>query len=371
MAKVKDTGLAAVFTKANRPLELKTYPVLPPKSGQALLKLAMSGICGTDIHILEGRLGSPPAFIPGHEFIGHIEALGAGVRTDGLGTSIKKGDAVIACVALPCGKCFCCRRGETASCLNFGVSNALNPADAPHFFGGFAEYLHQPAKTLVKIPAGHDVRAVAAMPCAGPTILRAIDFAGGFKRGELVVVQGTGPVGLFAVAAAAAAGCTVIAIGSGSIPKRLQAARALGAKVVMDYRKVPAETRLKKVQAMATALKRGNGADMVIEASGSPSAIPEGLNLLRTLGRYVVPGQYSSSGPISIQPELITFKALKIIGSGQYKIGDIADYLAFLKRRPRIAKAFVQLVTPFPVSQAARAIRAVSSGKVVKGVFVP
>jgi len=365
------TGQAAVYVGANRPLELRRYPVLPPERGQVRLKLVMSGICGTDIHILEGRLAIPPAFIPGHEFIGRIEALGENVKTDGLGNPLKKGDAVIACVALPCGRCFCCAQGETASCLNFGVSNIKDPQTAPHFFGGFGDYLHQPAKTLVKIPAGIDLRAAAALPCAGPTILRALDFAGGLSGKELVVVQGTGPVGLFAIAYAAAAGCTVLAIGSGSIPQRLKAAKNLGAKLVMDYRKIPAEKRLKTVQEIAAKLHRGNGADVVIEASGSPSAIPEGMNLLRTLGRYVVPGQYSSSGPIPIQPELITFKALKIIGSGQYKMSDIAAYLAFLKKHPKTARAFTRLVNPFPLRKAVQAIRATSSGRVVKGVFVP
>ncbi len=357
--------------KSKAPLALRTYPVLPPERDHALLKLVMSGICGTDIHILEGRLPIPPPFIPGHEFIGRIEALGPGVKTDGLGTPLKKGDAVIACVALPCGTCFCCRQGETASCLNFGVSNIKNPDTAPHFFGGFGEYLHQPAKTLVKIPDGIDIRAAAALPCAGPTIIRALDFAGNLQKKELVVVQGTGPVGLFAIAYATAAGCTVIAIGSGSIPARLKAAKDLGAQWVLDYRKVPAEKRLKLVQDVAARLKRGNGADVVIEASGSPAAIPEGINLLRTLGRYVVPGQYSLSGPVAIQPESITFKALKIIGSGQYKMADIRTYLVFLKKHPSIARAISKLVNPFRLSQAEKAIKAVSSGRTVKGVFVP
>jgi D-arabinose 1-dehydrogenase-like Zn-dependent alcohol dehydrogenase len=363
------TGRAAVYVRANAPLELRRYPVLPPERHQALLKLVMSGICGTDIHILEGRLPIPPPFIPGHEFIGQVEALGAGVKTDGLGAPLKAGDAVIACVALPCGGCFCCKQGETASCLNFGVSNIKDAGVAPHFFGGFGEYLHQPAKTLVKIPKGVDPKAVAAMPCAGPTIIRALDFAGNLNGNELVVVQGTGPVGLFAVAYAAAAGCTVLAIGSRA--HRLKAARTLGAKAVLDYRKTSIDQRSQTVQDWAKRLGRGNGADVVIEASGSPAAIPEGLQLLRTLGRYVVPGQYSSSGTVAIQPEWITFKALKIIGSGQYKLHDIAIYLDFLKRHPQTARAFARMVTPFRVGDAARAVRAVSSGKVVKGALVP
>jgi threonine dehydrogenase-like Zn-dependent dehydrogenase len=364
-------GKAAVFVKTNTLLEIRDYPVLPPTAGGVRLKLAYSGVCGTDIHILEGRLPIPPAFIPGHEFVGSVEALGPGVAADGLGSPLAVGDQVVACVALPCGQCFSCRDGHVASCLNFDVSNVRDPSAAPHFFGGFAEYLQQPASTCVRVPPDVDTAAVAALPCAGPTTIRAFAVAGGLTPGELVVVQGTGPVGLFAVAWAAKAGATVVAIGSGSSPERLAMARVFGAAEVLDYRATSAEERLVRVQALAKALGRGNGADVVFEASGAPSAIPEGMNLARTLGRYVVPGQYSASGTVAIQPELITFKALKIFGSGQYKLADIAAYLAFLRRYRDLQQRFAASISHrFAVDQANDAVAAVSSGKAVKAVFV-
>ena len=362
---------AAVFAKAGKPLEIRAYPLTPPAGTTVLLKLELSGICGTDIHILEGRLPIPPAFIPGHEFIGHIVAMGPRARRDGLGSPLKPGDLAIACVAKPCGACFNCRQGETASCLNFGVTNIRNPDEAPHLFGGFAEMLYQQACYLVKVPPTLDLDAVAAFPCAGPTAIRAFDFAGNLRKGELVVVQGTGPVGLFAIAWAARAGCTVVAIGSGSQPARMRLARRLGADHVLDYRKVPEADRLAFVNKLAARLNRGNGADVVFEASGSPAAIPEGMNLCRTLGRYIVPGQYSASGTVAIHPELITFRALKIIGSGQYKLADIATYLKFLGRHRDLQREFARCITHrYPVRDAVNAIRNASSGQSVKGVFI-
>lgn len=366
------TGKAAVFVKTDAPLEVREYPVGSPSAGGVLLKLAYSGICGTDIHIIEGRLPIPPVFIPGHEFIGIVEELATDVKTDGLGNPLAVGDRVIACVALPCGHCFSCRNGNNASCLNFGVSNIRDPKDAPHFFGGFADYLQQPASTCIRIPAEIDLAAAAALPCAGPTSIRAFATAGGLTQGELVVVQGTGPVGLFAIAWAARAGATVVAIGSGSSPERLKMAKDFGAVEVLDYRQMPTEKRLERIQALAQELGRGNGADVVFEASGSPTAIPEGMNLARTLGRYIVPGQYSVSGKVEIQPELITFKALKIIGSGQYKLTDIAEYLAFLRKNPDLQRVFAESITHrFPVSSANEAVACASQGKAIKAVFVP
>lgn len=368
-----EKAMAAVFLPAGRRLETRGYPVLPPGPGQVLLRLQRSGICGTDVHILAGRLTlSGKELILGHEFIGSVEMLGTPGLRDGLGRRLRRGDLAIACVAQPCGRCFNCRRGETASCLEFGVTYLRDPGEAPHFHGGFAEVLHCPAQNLVRLPPGVDLDAAAAFPCAGPTALRAFDFAGGLAKGELVVVQGTGPMGLFAVAWAARAGCTVAVIGSGSNPARLRLARRLGAKPVFDFRRTDPAERLKAVRALAAKLGRGDGADVVFEASGAPSAIPEGLDLVRTLGRYIVPGQYSSSGGVEIQPQLITFKAIKIIGSGQYKLDDVAAYLRFLSKHHELQKVFAACVTHrHPVEEAGAALAAAAEGRAIKAVLVP
>lgn len=362
---------AAVFTGANTALEIREYPVSLPREGEVGVSLERSGICGTDVHIHEGRLAIPGPFIPGHEFIGTVDALGKGAVHDGRGKKLKRGDRVIVSVAIPCGTCFSCRTGETASCLNFGVTYLKDPDQPPHLFGGFAEYVFAPAGNCVKVPRTVDLDAVAAFPCAGPTALRAFEYAGGLTGDELVVVQGTGPVGLFAIAWAARAGCRVAAIGSGSNPVRLKLARRLGAARIFDYRKVPIEKRLDAVQRMAKRMGRGDGADVVFEASGAPAAIPEGLNLVRTRGRYVVPGQYSDSGTIAIAPHLITFKAITIVGSGQYKTADVAAYVEFLKRNRDVQKTFAACIThKYQVSQTNQALKNASAGTSVKGVLV-
>lgn len=365
------SGKAAVFLKAGQELEIRHYEVQAPAKDYALLSLVASGICGTDLHIVDGRLPIGGPAVIGHEFVGRVEKLGEGATTDGHGRPIAVGDIVIACIALSCGKCLNCRKGETASCMQFGVTNAGDPDVAPHFHGGYADYLHQPAHTLVRVPDGVDPFAAASFPCAGPTVIRAFTYGGGVEHGELVVVQGLGPVGLFAVAWAASQGCRVVAIGSGNSPERMVKATRLGAATVFDYRTVSAEERQKQVLAIASALGRGNGADVAVEASGAPSAIPEGLNLLRTRGRYFIPGQYSCSGTVAISPELITFKALQLIGSGQYTMGDIATYLEFLRARPEIAAEMAACVTGrYAVRDANQALSAVREGRGIKTVFV-
>ncbi len=366
----RPTVHAAVFSAPGKPLAAKRFPVLPPSAGQVGLTLERSGICGTDVHIHAGRLAIPGPFIPGHEFIGRVDALGTGATRDALGRTLRKGDVAIVCVALPCGDCFSCRNDETASCLKFGVTYLKDPATKPHLFGGFSEYSFAPAANCIRIPPEIDLDAAAAFPCAGPTAIRAYDFAGGVREHELVVVQGTGALGLFAIAWAARAGATVAAIGSGANAARRKLARQLGASRVFDYREMPAEKRLAAVQRMAAKLGRGDGADVVFEASGAPSAVPEGLNLVRTRGRYIIPGQYSDSGEVGIAPHLITFKAIRITGSGQYKIKDVDTYLRFLKAHPDTQKTFAACITHrYRVGDVNRALADAAAGRSVKGVF--
>ena len=91
---------------------------------------------------------------------------------------------------------------------------------------------------------------------------------------------------------------------------------------------------------------------------------------MRTLGRYIVPGQYSLSGPVAINPETITFKALTVVGSSQYALADIKAYLSFLKKHPRLHRPFADCITnKYCVEDAVRACAEASAGKAVKAVF--
>ena len=272
-------------------------------------------------------------------------------------------------ISRPQEDCCNCRRDETASCLNFGVTYLKPPETPPHFFGGFADCLYSPAGNLVKFPATLPLDAVAAAPCAGPTVLRACTYAGGLRAGELVVVLGTGPVGLFAIAWAAAAGCHVVAIGSGRLPLRAELAQRLGAREVLDFRASKPADRLARVRALAQQLGHADGADVVLDASGAPAAFVEGLDLVATRGRFIVPGQYSDSGEVAIKPQLLTFKAIRLTGSGQYTLADISAYLRFLAQHPALHAAFAASVAHYPVSQANRAWDDAVQGRTIKAVF--
>ncbi len=361
---------AAIFRGAGKPFEVVRRPVLPPEKSMAGLTLVSSGICGTDVHIHEGCLGMPGMpLIIGHEFIGRVDALGEGARADALGSPLSVGDLAVACVAIPCGKCFNCKRGETASCLAFGVTYVKNAEESPYFHGGFAEYLFSPAANLVKLPEGVDPFAAAAFPCGGPTVIRACEYGGGLGKGEVVVIQGNGSLGLFALAWAKVHGCRVAVVGSAANPERLKLTQALEPDLFFDFRSVSEAEIVEKVNAFAVECGGGNGADVAIETSGAPSAFPFGLSLLRTRGRYFVPGQYSDRGPVSVAPHLITFRALRITGSGQYTLADLATYLRFLADHPELQKVFARLVKRYSVAEVNTAVADAERGRAVKAVF--
>lgn len=362
---------AAVFIQGKHPFEIREYPLSAPAANQAVVRLECSGICGTDVHIHEGALAIPGPMIIGHEFIGRVRALGRGVRKDCFGSPLRVGDRVIVNVIEPCGRCRPCKTGGAASCLNLGKSliYAQDPAKAPHLHGGFAEATVVPTRYLHKLPAKIPSEVVASFLCAGATVFCGLRYAGGVMKGEHVVVQGSGPVGLCAAMVAKSLGAkTVTLIGSSSHPLRLELARQLGAHEVLDIRASSVAQRRERIMQITG----GVGADMVFEGTGSPEAIQEGLGLLRNCGRYVWAGQYSNRGEVSIPPHLVTFNALRVFGSAQFTADDRRDYLRLLAKIPRRWSAIRRVITDrFRIEQINDAIAKAAAGKAIKAVLVP
>lgn len=123
---------------------------------------------------------------------------------------------------------------------------------------------------------------------------------------------------------------------------------------------------MEKVEETVKGLSDGVGADLAYEASGNPEAFNQGVSLLRNRGFYLVPGQYSSSGTISFSPEVITFKALQILGSSQYSIGDVKNYVRLLVEHPQVHEKIAAIATTFPVEQVNEAIQAAKEGSCIK-----
>lgn len=368
MNKQKQTARAAVFTGANMPFEVREFEVTKTPAGYGRMDLIASGICGTDIHFHKGKLAIQPPTVIGHEFVGKINDVN---EAEGKKFGLKVGDNVIADIAVPCGECLLCKTGDDANCVNMKVTNGGSIEVAPYLYGGYAEVNYTPLTNLIKIPDELDPVMVTTFACPGPTAMHAFALAAragvNVKEKQVAVVQGLGPVGIFAVMYLRAVGVpTIYAITAGNNKKREELAIKLGATQVLNL----SEMGEQAVTDFVLAHTNGLGADLAFEASGAPAAVPQGMQMLRNRGVYLVPGQYSNSGGVNIQPQLITFKALHIIGSSQYSVCDVKDYLAFLCAHPELHDCIRALGNKYTVEQINEAFDDAKSGNNIKTMLV-
>ena len=361
-------GKAAVLVAKDAPFDVREYAVTMPRRGQALLKLKASGVCGTDSHIHGGKIWEiVREQVLGHEFIGEVIAM---ADDDATAQGIAVGDTAMVYIAVACGECPLCRSGDSANCVNMKVTNGGAPADAPHFHGGFAEYSYAPVANLVKVPADIDPLVASVFACPGPTTLHAFAIMrrAGFAPESVTtaVVQGTGPVGCFAVLYLSRLGVkNIVAVSRGNRHRDL--VKSLGATEIMSLSETTEGDIAGRVKAMTGSL----GADLVFEASGNPAAIPLGIELLRNRGVYLIPGQYSNSGTAAIHPQQITFKALALLGSSQYDMDDIAAYLAFLRDNKPLHGLIRSLATCYKVEDINTAFADIAERKNIKTVLTP
>ena len=353
---------------ARQPFDIREFEVTKAPAGYGRSTLIASGICGTDLHFYRGTLFVQPSTIIGHEFVGRLEDCDA---DEAASHGLKVGDNVIADIAVPCGECLLCQHGDDANCVNMQVTNGGSIEIAPYLYGGYAEVNYTPLTNLIKIPEALDPTMVAIFACPGPTAMHTFhlaDLAGVTIDSKTVaVVQGLGPVGCYAVMYLKALGVKKIyAITAGSNDRREQLVRSLGADEVLNLSRMGKDA----VTAYLQKENDGLGVDLCFEASGAPSAIPQGMNILRNRGVYLVPGQYSNSGGIEIQPQMITFKALQIIGSSQYSVSDVHAYLDFLCAHPELHATIRALADLYPVSEINQAFDDAESRNHIKTLLV-
>ncbi len=303
------TCKAAVFVEAGKPLEIQEFPIPELETGAVLIKMDMAAVCATDVHNRHSA-SWPHPMIFGHENIGVIDRLGKGIDRDALGHLLKEGDRVIF-RSTPCGRCFNCSIGENCQVVkNYGFIPCDKP---PHLRGGFGQYLYlDPTPWLLRIPDRMSNDRALMSVVGNHTVLNGIERIGGISLSDTVVVQGAGPIGMGALTQARVAGASKIIV-IGAPASRLDLAREIGADETIDigeYREP--KQRVAKVRELTD----GRGPDVVIECSGANTAFQEGLEMVRTAGKFLVVGQLRGHGPQPppIDPSLITRKVLRLNG---------------------------------------------------------
>jgi len=359
---------AAVFMGAEKNFEIREFDVVSAPKGYGRMELIASGVCGTDVHFHNGKLATSAPAIIGHEFVGRITDLD---EEEGRSYGLKKGDAVIADIAVPCGECILCKNGDDANCVNMKVTNGGDINVAPYLYGGYAEVNFTPLSNIVKIPETVDPTVAATFACPGPTAIHSFSLAKkagiDISKINVAVVQGLGPVGVFAVMYLKKVGVKkVYAVTASANPAREELTLKLGADKVYCLERDGESF-------VTEALKNENGGlgvDLCFEASGAPRAVLQGMDILRNRGVYLIPGQYSNSGGIEIQPQMITFKALQILGSSQYSMCDVRDYLEFLDSNKDLFPIIEKLGSKYAVEDVNLAFADAKKNKNIKTLLV-
>src|SRR6202158_5148574 len=262
-------------------ISLETVPIPKARAGEVVIRVTLTTICGTDLHILKGEYPVKPGLIIGHEPVGIIHEIGVGV------SGYKIGERVLVGAITPCGQCNYCLSGDWSQCggaiggWKFG--NTIN--------GAQAEYLLVPnaQANLAKIPDDLRDEQVVLLADIASTGISAAESAD-LQIGDTVAIFAQGPIGLCATAGAKLKGASLI-IAVESDPVRSQMAKRMGADVVLNFKETDVVENIKH-------LTRGRGVDVAIEALGTQTPFESALRVLRPGGTLSSLGV--SSGKLSV-----------------------------------------------------------------------
>lgn len=280
----------AALTIARGKVDLAEVPEPAPGPGEVLVDVGVVGLCGGDMHIYRGQ--HPYATYPvvqGHEFCGRVVSFGPGYQGE-----LRLGEVVAVEPLLPCGHCFACRRAHSNCCSALKVMGA-------HVGGALAERVAVRASScypVADLPA--DLAALVEPVSIG---LQAV-VRSGAGAGDQVLVLGAGPIGQAVIVCAVDRGAEVMAVDK--LPKRLELAKVLGAKATVDT----VQTSLTDEVAEWTG---GDGPAVVVDATGVPALIRQGVDLVAPSGTVVIVGISINDVPLSVVD--FTRKELNILGS--------------------------------------------------------
>jgi 2-desacetyl-2-hydroxyethyl bacteriochlorophyllide A dehydrogenase len=281
---------AIVVVRYGGALELMERPMPRPAPDEVLLRVRASGLCSTDLHLLQGRmpLGDLPRIV-GHEIAGEIVEGGAETRGG------KIGDRAIVAIDVVCSKCRHCLTGQTQRCTTMKRIGFERD-------GGHSEYVAVPASNLVAIPRELDDDAAAILPDAVACMYHSLICQGKVGIGQKVLILGVGGLGIHGVQIARIAGADVLATSR----------RAARLQIAEQYGAVPVNTATQSLKEIVGEFTRGEGVDVVVDNIGNHASVCEGLALLRPGGKFLVVAYLDETFEI---PSLPLFKTeQEIIG---------------------------------------------------------
>ena len=289
---------AAVITGFNQPWELKSLPDPRPQAGQVLIRVRASGMCGTDLHVHHGHFGMTPPIVAGHEPVGEIVEVGAGV------TALRVGDRVgVHWSQKGCGRCRVFQSGNQYACAQ--AQSWMNLG------GGNSELMLAWESGCALLPEGISYQAAAPIFCAGFTVMSGLRNADP-KPGERVAVLGLGGLGHLALQLSRAVGLETWAV-TGQAGKTAEL-KAMGAHEVIVGGAEPGK-----------ALLDAGGFDVILSTTNSAKQVASAFGGLRRNGRLVNMGV--ADGPVVLNPMLLIMGQRQLRGSSQDERADLVEAL--------------------------------------------
>ncbi|MCD6231334.1 zinc-binding dehydrogenase [Candidatus Aerophobetes bacterium] len=351
----------SVLREFNEPLLIEERELPSLKEKEILVRIKSSGVCGSDIHMWKGKdLRTPLPLILGHEGVGVVEDI-KGKKQDIFGERIKIGDFIIWDRGLVCGNCyFCVIKKEPSLCVNRQVYGITRD-------GCYATHIILLKETkIIKIEEKIDPAILVSASCSGATAAHAISQCE-ISKEDTVIIQGPGPMGIFALAFARERGAEkVFVIGTKRSEKRLKLCLEFGATGILNINETSFEERISYIKEET----KGVGASVVINCTNSSSALREGLKMTAPGGTYALPGIATPIGdtPVSFYEDIVR-KNIKIQGIW---VSDTAHLYQAVRLILSKKYPFEKLITrKFSLKEATEALKSVDTRKVIKAVLIP
>ena len=356
-AGIPKTAKVAMLTGPKN-IEVKEYPMPAVGDNDILVKVEGCGVCGTDVHEWKGDPFGLAPVVLGHEGTGEILALGKNVKCDTAGKPLKVGDKIVTSV-ISCGECKICRMhpAKTNLCDKQGIFGLISDSEDKHLNGWFASHLLISAKGATYFEVNDldlKERMLLELACVCVHAYNRANSTGLMNFNTKVLVQGCGPVGLVQIAVLRAAGINHIIAVDGN-PKRLEVAKKMGAKTIVNFREATTlEARIDAVKAVT----EGMGADFAFQCTGAPAAASDAYSYIRRGGGFCEMGFFVNNGEFAINPHFaMCNKEINLVGSWDYSAEDYPTTIAFLRQAREMNIPIKELIThSFPLDQMNKAM---------------
>src|SRR4051794_24918282 len=318
---------AAILNDYQTPLSIEDAQIAPPKAGEVKVKIAATGVCHSDYHVMKGEWKFPLPVLLGHEASGIVEEVGPGV------TGIKPGDKAALSFRPWCGRCRLCTIGKPVLCEGFtGDRFKMTDGTARVHrdgqdigvlgrMGSFAEYVVMPAEQVVPIHQDIDLDSLALIGCAVTTGVGAVLNTAKVEPGSTVAVIGCGGVGLNVVQGAAVAGASRI-IAVDLLDNKLDYAASFGATDLVNGSNGDAVEQVRDLT--------GGGVDYAFEVIGNYRTVEQAIKMIRQAGTTVIVGMAPQNQTAGFDPLLFVQKEARLLGSWYGSVRPRLDFQRFI-----------------------------------------